>query len=96
MRQGQHRVWSVNIPSASILILFLDAEASQGYERMLSSQARMKGEKRTQRKILKIRDESQQNLWIWGSPGCVLEGQRHAGDGKSGVPLGGGLELKAE
>lgn len=63
---------------------------------MLNSQARMKGEKRTQRKVWKIRDESQQNLWIWGSPGCVLDGQRHAGDGESGVLPGGGLELNAE
>lgn len=61
------------------MILFLDAVASQGYERMLNSQARMKGEERTQRKALKIRDEPQQSLWLWGNPGCVLDGQRHTG-----------------
>ena len=44
MWQGQHKAWGINIQSASILFLFLDAIASQGYGRMFNSQARMKRE----------------------------------------------------
>lgn len=47
MWQRQLKAWGINIQSVSVLFLFLDAIASPGYERILDSQARMKGEKRT-------------------------------------------------